>query len=100
MARYDCNNENKEIANDLIYPRYGLGDAYLTGVFTGSDFELTILHVSFTFCAYGNGLFSRLLGLDRLDLNTQRVPDLHRMERLHDREQNETIFMTIFLINI
>lgn len=50
MARYDCNNEKKKIANDLIYPHDGFGDAYLTGVFTGSDFEMTtILHVFSTF---------------------------------------------------
>jgi hypothetical protein len=41
MARYDRNNEKEMIANDLIYPNYGFGDAYLTGVFTGSDFEMT-----------------------------------------------------------
>jgi hypothetical protein len=39
MARYDRNNEKETIANDLIYPHYGFGDAYLTGVFTGSDLK-------------------------------------------------------------
>lgn len=62
--------KKKKIANDLIYPHDGSGDAYLTGVFTGSDIEMTtILHVFSTFCGYGIGLFLRWLGLHRLDLN-------------------------------
>lgn len=70
MVRYDRNNEKETIANDLIYPHYGFGDAYLTGVLTGSDFEMiTLFHVSFTLCGYGIGLFSRWLGLHRLGFN-------------------------------
>lgn len=51
--------KKKKTANDLIYPYYGFGDAYLAGVFTGSEFEMaTILHVFVTFfCGYGVGCF-------------------------------------------
>lgn len=56
--------KKKKIANDLIYPHDGFGDAYLTGVFTGSDFEMTtILHVFSTFLWIWDSLFLRWLDL-------------------------------------
>ena len=57
--------KKRKIVNDLIYPHYGFGDAFLTGVFTGRNFEITtILHVSSIFCGYGIGLFSRWAYID------------------------------------
>jgi hypothetical protein len=62
--------KRKKIVNDLICPHDGFGNAYLTGVFTGSDFEMTtILHVFQLFCEYGIGCFA-LAWPNRLDLNT------------------------------